>query len=82
MIIVDYFICFTVNALPFRTMLRGTPSTISIDLSLVRGNSFYRTTISQEWCLLKVPCVVLIDPFVILSSDTISISFFCSAPTF
>ena len=61
---------------------RETPSTISIDLSLVRGNSFYRTTISQEWCLLKVPCVVLIDPFVILSSDTISISFFCSAPTF
>lgn len=52
----------------------ATPSTISIDLLLSRGKSFYRATISQEKRLLNVAFVLLIDPFVILSSDTFSIS--------
>ena len=52
----------------------ATPSTISIDLLLSRGKSFYRATISQEKRLLNVAFVLFIDPFVILSSDTFSIS--------
>ena len=52
----------------------ATPSTISIDLLLSRGKSFYRVTISQEKRLFNVAFVLLIDPFVILSSDTFSIS--------
>ena len=52
----------------------ATPSTISIDLLLSRGKSFYRATISQENRLFNVAFVLLIDPFVILSSDTFSIS--------
>ena len=54
----------------------ATPSTISIDLLLSRGKSFYRATISQEKRLFVafVAFVLLIDPFVILSSDTFSIS--------
>lgn len=52
----------------------ATPSTISIDLLLSRGKSFYRATISQEKRLFNVAFVLLIDPFVILSSGTFSIS--------
>ena len=52
----------------------ATPSTISIDLLLSRGKSFYRAKISQEKRLFNVAFVLLIDPFVILSSDTFSIS--------
>lgn len=52
----------------------ATPSTISIDLLLSRGKSFYRAIISQEKRLFNVAFVLLIDPFVILSSDTFSIS--------
>ena len=52
----------------------ATPSTISIDLLLSRGKSFYRVTISQEKRLFNVAFVLLIDPFVILSPDTFSIS--------
>lgn len=52
----------------------ATTSTISIDLLLSRGKSFYRATISQEYRLFNVALVLLIDPFVILSSDTFSIS--------
>ena len=52
----------------------ATPSTISIDLLLSRGKSFYRATISREKRLFNVAFVLLIDPFVILSPDTFSIS--------
>ena len=53
---------------------RATPSLVSIDLSLVRGGSVYTTTRSRVECFRNLNCVLLIDPVVILSSNTISIS--------